>query len=172
MIFPNPRIHIITTLAEAYDAGCDCVMRKFDGWPVRVNCTGDGVTVYSDAYFNHGTELAKAVPVEPLTALMIGAKPRGDTVDHIWLYDTWWMDGQDVQHLTYRERHVLTRCNVKKLDPRFEAVPIYPIAHAQTLWRDSTMPGYKGLVFRYSRGNAAGDLYVIRHYPEMPKELI
>lgn len=170
MNFPKPRRIDITTIAQAVDAGCDCVMLKHDGWPVLINCLGDEATVLSALDVSTQERIDKLVPREALTALFVGAKSITNPV--IYLYDTWWMNGQDVQKLTYRERYALTRLNYKKLDERFQMVTVYPIQAAKALWDDCVRGGYKGLVFRRSRDTSAGELYTIPHYAEMPRELV
>ena len=178
MNFPIPEIVDIDTLAQAEAAGCDCVMLKFDGWPVLINCIGTEGHVLSHMRheqrksIEHLEVLDNIVVIEPLTALFVGAKVQTNPV--IYLYDTWWMDGQDVKHLTYRERYVLTRMNVKKLDERFQMVTVLPVQAAKTLWMDViTDPvHYKGLVFRHSKDAAGAKVYVIRHYAESPRELV
>lgn len=181
MNFPIPLIHTIDTSQQAIDAGCDCVMIKFDGWPVLINCIGTEGHVLSaldDAHrVIHKTpslqrleSLDHIVTLEPLSALFVGAKNRTNPV--IYLYDTWWMDDQDVQDQSYRSRYVLTRTNAKKLDERFQVVAVAPVAAARVMWQDVVKHGYKGLVFRRSKDNAAGELYVMRHYEEMPREFV
>lgn len=171
MKFPVPKLHVITSSAEAIDAGCDCVMLKFDGFPVTINCTGDGCAIYTDFHFKECQELIdRTQTIEPLTALLVGAKNRFNPV--IYLYDTWWMDGVDLQRETYRSRYIMTRANAKRLDERFQVVTVLPIDAARNLWRDVMQEGYKGLVFRRSKDTAAGDLFIMRYYTESPMDFV
>ena len=170
MNFPTPRI-IDATLDEAKIAGCDCVMLKHDGFPVTINCAAQACNVI--AHWRHAKPdaLFTCQLVEPLDALLVGAKNPRTPV--IYLYDCWWMNGQDVQPLPYRNRYVLTRTNAKALDERFMIVQVYPIQAAPQLWREVIMDpvNLKGLVFRRSKDTAAGDLYVKRYYAETPEAL-
>jgi hypothetical protein len=170
MNFPIPNV-IDSTLQEAIDRGCDCVMLKMDGFPVSINCATHHLNVFSQIPFLEKELIYTTQLIEPLDALLIGAKsPRADT---IWLYDTWWVKGQDVQNLPYRNRYVLTRTNAKALDERFKVVTVLPISSAQELWREVVLDpdNIKGLVFRRSKDTAAGDLYVKRYYKETPEGL-
>lgn len=176
MNFPTPRI-LNSTYADAITVGCDCVMLKHAGWPVSINVARGVGNIYSEfEYHLTGKRdlIGQVVPVEPIDALMIGAKNLGPDVTHVYLYDTWWMDGQDIQHLTYRERFVLTRCNAKRFDARFEPVMAMPIAGAKSLWRHvmENPVEYKGLIYRRSKDTAAGELYVTRYYENAPYELV
>lgn len=177
MNFPIPRI-VTCTLTEALAAGCDCVMLKYDGFPVTINCAAQCCNII--AYFGGPHDLKHPLDgelldttqlVEPLDALLIGAKNRANPIIH--LYDCWWINGQDVQYSSYRERYVLTRMNARKLDERFVVVQVLPIQAAHELWRQVMLDpdNIKGLVFRRSKDTAAGDLYVRRYYKEMPTSL-
>lgn len=175
MNFPIPNI-INTTLAEAVNLGCDCVMLKYDGWPVSIVCANGAANIYSNFRFGYGntpkSELLEQVYyTDPCDALLMGAKNRLSPT--IWLYDCWYMQGQDVQNLPYRNRYVLARTNAKALDERFKVVPVLPISSAQELWREVVLDpdNIKGLVFRRSKDTAAGDLYVKRYYKETPEGL-
>jgi len=189
MNFPVPRI-IRSTLAEAVAAGCDCVMLRHDGWPILVNCVGEGCNILAAACdngplhqalrhlsyrdVNHLESLEKTSPIEPLSALFVGAKPRGTgPITSVHIYDMWWFDGQDIQMHSYRERYALARSNIRKLDERFKMVSVSPIQAAQEMWKDVAKEPerLKGLVCRRSKDNAAGELYVIRYYKEMPRAL-
>lgn len=170
MNFPIPNI-IDSTLQNAIDVGCDCVMLKYDGFPVSINCATNQVNVFAQIHYLSKELIYTTQLIEPLDALLVGAKsPRADT---IWLYDTWWVKGQDVQNLPYRNRYVLTRTNAKTLDERFKVITVLPISSAQELWREVVLDptNLKGLVFRRSKDTAAGDLYVKRYYKETPEEL-
>lgn len=169
MNFPIPRI-ITCSLSDILATGCDCVMLKHDGFPVTINCAAQAANVIAD--FGQTRELVDTVQlIEPLDALFVGAKNRFNPV--IYLYDCWWINGQDVQHATYRERYVLTRMNARKLDERFVVVQVLPIQAADELWRQVTADpdNLKGLVFRRSKDTAAGNLYVRRYYKESPTSL-
>lgn len=175
MNFPIPKI-IDSTLAEATAAGCDCVMLKHDGWPISIVCANGTATIYSDFRFGYGhtpkAELLEQVYyTDPCDALFMGAKNRKNPT--VWLYDCWYMQGQDVQNLPYRNRHVLARTNAKALDERFKVVQVLPIASAQELWREVVLDpdNVKGLVFRRSKDTAAGSLYVKRYYKEAPQDI-
>ncbi len=175
MNFPIPNI-IDATLTEAIAAGCDSVMLKHDGWPVSIICANGAANIYSDFRFGTGytpkAELLEQVYyTEPCDALLMGAKSRLSTT--IWLYDCWYMRGQDVQNLPYRNRYVLARTNAKALDERFQVVQVLPIASAQELWREVMLDPdrIKGLVFRRSKDTAAGNLYVKRYYKEAPQDI-
>ena len=176
MNFPTPRI-VDATLATALTAGCDCVMLKHAGWPIAINVAQGVGNIYSNLgrYLDNGDRnvIASVTPIEPLDALMVGAKNLGPELTHVYLHDTWWMDGQDIQHLTYRERFVLTRCNAKRFDDRFEPIWAMPISAAPALWRKvmENPEKFKGLIFRRSKDTAAGELYVRRYYPQAPEEL-
>lgn len=170
MNFPIPNI-IDSTLADAIAVGCDCVMLKYDGWPVTINCAAKTCNVISHWRFAGTEPLFTCQLIEPLDALLIGAKnPRSP---RIYLYDCWWMAGQDVKDLPYRNRYVLTRTNAKSLDERFVVVQVYPIQAADQLWREVVMDpvNLKGLVFRRSKDRASDDLYVRRYYAEKPEGL-
>lgn len=173
MNFPTPHI-VDATLASATAAGCDCVMLKHVGWPVSINVSKGVGNIYSDfEYHLTGKRevIATVTPIEPIDALMIGAKNLGPTLEHVYLHDTWWMDGQDIQHLTYRERFVLTRCNAKRFDDRFEPIWAMPISAAPALWRKvmESPEKFNGLIFRRSKDTAAGKLYVCRYYAAQPR---
>lgn len=173
MNFPIPKI-IDSTLAEAIERGCDCVMLKHDGWPVSIICANGAANIYSDFHFGFGTKrelLEQVYYTDPCDALFMGAKNRLRST--IWLYDCWYMKGQDVQNLPYRNRYVLARTNAKALDERFRVVEVLPITSAQELWREVAFDpeNLKGLVFRRSKDTAAGELFVKRYYKETPEEL-
>lgn len=167
MNFPKPRI-IDTTLQGAIEAGCDCVMLKHDGFPATLNCAANVCTIVAHWTPWKEETIDHVQLIEPLDALLVGAKHRLDPVIHI--HDCWWMRGQDVQHLSYRERYVLARTNCKSLDDRFRVVTVLPITQAETLWTEviKNPQDVKGLVFRRSRDTAAGDLYVRRYYENQP----
>lgn len=170
MNFPRPHV-IDSSLENAINLGCDCVMLKYDGFPVTINCATNHVNIFTHIHRDKSELLYTTQLIEPLDALLVGAKsPRTDT---IWLYDTWWVKGQDVQNLPYRNRYVLTRTNAKALDERFKVVTVLPISSAQELWREVVLDpdNIKGLVFRRSKDTAAGDLYVKRYYKETPEGL-
>jgi hypothetical protein len=167
--FSIPRI-IDCTLTEAIANGCDCVMLKHDGFPVTINCAAGACNIIAD--FGDKREQIDTIQlIEPLDGLFVGAKSRFNPVIH--LYDCWWINGQDVQHSSYRERYVLTRMNARKLDERFVVVQAVPIQAAHELWKQviADPDRVKGLVFRRSKDTAAGDLYVKRYYKEKPEGL-
>lgn len=170
MNFPIPSI-VDCTLSHAIASGCDSVMLKHDGYPVTINCAAGACNVFSD--FGQTRDLVITTQlIEPLDALFIGAKSRFHPTIH--LYDCWWINGQDIQHASYRERYVLTRMNARKLgDERFVCVQTHPLSSAEFLWAQVVADpvSYKGLVFRRSRDTAAGDLYVRRYYVEAPTSL-
>lgn len=185
MNLPIPKI-IDATLSSALAAGCDCVMPKLDGWPILVNCIGDGCNILSAlpapgesrpggilSYKDVSTleRLDESVLREPLSALFVGARSRFTPVIHI--FDMWWFDNQDIQMHSYRERYALARSNVRKLDERFKMITVSPIQAATSLWSDIARDTetFKGLVCRRSKDSAAGELYVIRYYPEEPRAL-
>lgn len=186
MNLPVPTITHVT-LEQAVAAGCDCVMLKHDGWPVLINCIGEGCTILS-AVTQNGVlrstapmsykdikrleELDKTSPVEPLSALFVGARSR--VTPMIYIYDMWWFDNQDIQMHAYRERYALARSNIRKLDERFKMVTVAPIQAAQTMWSDvaKDSDNLKGLVCRRSKDPAAGELYVIPYYKESPQALV
>jgi hypothetical protein len=190
MNFPVPRI-IRSTLAEAVAAGCDCVMLRHDGWPILVNCVGEGCNILSAATdfgplhqalrhlsyrdINHLEHLEKTAPLEPLSALFVGAKPRGTgPITSVHIYDMWWFDDQDIQMHSYRERYALARSNIRKLDSRFKMVTVQPIGIAPQLWTTvaNDPEQYKGLVCRRSKDAAGGELYTIPYYKEAPGGLV
>lgn len=172
MNFPTPRI-IDSTLTSAVAAGCDCVMLKHCGFPISINC-GSGVgNVYTAFKFGYpNPELLETFTyIEPISALLVGSKDPFNNNIHI--SDLWWINGNDLQKMTYRERYFMMRLNIRNLDERFKIVLTHPIAKAHELWtqviKDPTL--YKGLVFRKSKDTAAGTLYVRRYYPEAPTGL-
>ena len=172
MNFPVPRI-INSTLAEAIAAGCDCVMLKHVGYPISINCSEGVGNVYTAFRFGtlDRTLVETFVYTEPINALLVGAKDPFTNAIHI--SDIWWVNGTDVQNLTYRERYILVRLNAHKLDPRFQMVLTYPIQAAQELWKTvmKEPKAYCGLVCRKSKDTAAGALYVIRYYETEPRAL-
>lgn len=171
MNFPVPRI-IDSTLAFAISEGCDCVMLKHDGFPVTINCAAQACNVIAHWAHAKPDALFTCQLIEPLDALLVGAKnPRTPL---IYLYDCWWMEGQDVQNLPFRNRYVLTRTNAKKLDERFIIAHVAPIQAAHEMWKEVVMDptNLKGLVFRRSKDTGAGDLFVKRYYKETPEELV
>ena len=173
MNFPVPKL-TNATLDEAVAAGCDCVMLKHDGFPVTINCAAQSCNIISDFRHEEKREVVEAITlIEPLDALLVGAKSRLAVRPYIYIYDCWWMLGQDVQHLSFRERYVLARTNVKSLDDRFKIVSVVPIAQAPTLWKEVMMDPetYKGLVFRRSRDTSVGELFIRRYYKESPTAL-
>lgn len=172
MQFPTPKIHTITTIAEAVDAGCDCVSIKFDGWPIAINSVGTEAFIYSDLSFKDAREqISRFTPIEPCSALYVGARKRGDLTPTNYLYDLWWTDEVTLTKESYRSRYIIMRREAKKLGPGFEVVHPMPLASAHDLWKQCLLNGHKGLVFRRSRDASAGDLYVIRAYAELPREL-
>lgn len=172
MNFPIPRI-VNATLAEAVAAGCDCVMLKHVGFPISINCAEGIGNVYTA--FRFGTldrELIEVFTyVEPFNALLVGAKDP--FTGNIHISDIWWVNGHDVQNLTYRERYVLVRLNIRKLDSRFRIILTYPIQAAHELWKVvmKEPKEYSGLICRRSKDTAAGELYVIRYYETEPRAL-
>lgn len=170
MIFHTPRI-IDSSLSHAISVGCDCVMLKHDGFPVTINCAAQQCNIIAEWPGAKRESIENIQLHEPLDALLVGARSRFTPVVH--LYDCWWLNGQDVQMLTYRERYVLTRMSAKKLDERFVMVPALPIQAAHELWKDvvADPDSLKGLVFRRSKDTSVGDVYVKRYYKEMPEEL-
>ena len=187
MNLPIPTI-IHSTLAQAQEAGCDCVMPRYDGWPVLINCIGEGCNILSTVTdkgpmratvplsyrdLSRLETLDKTSPSEPLSALFIGSRMRSNPM--IYIYDMWWFDNQDIQKHSYRERYALARVNIRKLDERFKMIPVLPLGPvvAQALWADVAKDpdNLKGIVCRRSKDPAAGELYVIPYYKEMPKAL-
>lgn len=185
MNLPIPTV-IAATLSSALTDGCDCVMPLHDGWPILVNCIGDGCNILS-ALTKDGPIRATAPmsykdlsrlemldhtsPTEPLSALFVGARSRTSPIIHI--YDMWWFDDNDIQQHSYRERFALARMNIRKLDERFKMVTVSPIQAAHAMWSDVAKDpeNFKGIVCRRSKDNAAGELYTIRYYKEEPRGL-
>lgn len=174
MNFPTPTIHTITTLDDAVTAGCDCVSLKHDGWPIAINAVGTEAFIYSDLNFNKVVreQIDRFTPIEPCSALYVGARKKTDLAPVNYLYDLWWTDEVTLTKESYRSRYIIMRREVKKLGPGFEVVHPQPLSDAHALWAECMMHGHKGLVFRRSRDQSAGDLYVIRHYAEMPRALV
>lgn len=166
MNFPTPKI-LDATLEQAIAHGCDCVQFKYSGWPVTINCVRGACNVFAEL----GTRelLDTFTAIEPLDALFVGARLRGGPTTY--LYDTWWLNGVNLQNYSYRERYALTRTNARLVDEKLQIVTVYPISKASEIWRDIPRLGHKGLVFRRSRDTAAGELYVTRYYVESPSEL-
>lgn len=169
MKFPRPIIHQISTYTEAIATGCDTVMPRLDGWPVVINCLGNHCQVFTDFKYDKTQECLYDIEYrEPLTGLFVGARDR--VADTITIYDTWWLNGLSTQNFTFRERYLLAKVNASKLDPRFRMVTIAPITSAELFWRQCAPNGWKGLVFRRSKDNAGGELYMLPYYVEIPTE--
>jgi len=169
MKFPRPQVHLINTLSDAFRVGCDTVMPRLDGWPVVINCIGDRCQVFTDFQFTEAQEHLFDVEYRsPITGLFVGARDRN--ADTVTIYDTWWLNGLSTQAFTFRERYLLAKVNLQKLDPRFRIVTVAPITNAELLWGQCAINGWKGLVFRRSKDTAAGELFALPYYVEAPQE--
>lgn len=162
----------INSLQEALDVGCDCVMFKHAGTPVRVDCYGKEVKVVTS--YEGTPEVETFSSISDVTALFIGTRRRHNDDFTIFIHDCWSYETRSLTSLTYRERYQILRKNLSLVDSRLFITEVWPINHAQECWRvvsNGGYPTYNGLVFRRSKDQALGELYVRRFYPEFPQAL-
>lgn len=169
MRLPRPQLIDSTWEKAKSQYNCDCVMLKYDGFPVVVNVAGTTCNIFAN-WLHRPQELIESLLLtDSGSALLIGAKAVH--TPSIYLYDTWGSDGQSCLNLPFRERYVMTRIHAKILkDPRFQLVPVFPIAKAPDLWLEVMQDpvNLKGLVYRNSKDTAEGTLYTHRYYREAP----
>lgn len=179
----TPQTYTTSTLADAVQAGCNCVQRKYDGQWVRIEASKGTLRLYDPRglRLDHGfvETFGDRIP-DAVCGTFIGNL----LLDHsrIVLWDCWAVCNGDelrvsyqpVEDLAYKERYALlvnqARVLVTGRVP-FSVIANHPITMSSVIWTDEA-PHTCGLVFRKTTDPVNAGLRIVRRYTEIPGALV